>query len=119
MATSNTTCCRSTQIYVNYGDNSRLDALGFAPFAQVISGMDVLDKLYSKFVLAFVIIRSQGSLPFRDDTPWLLSVLISYSAWRRYGEEVDQGSIYQDGSKYLKKNFPNLDYLLHATIVPK
>jgi cyclophilin family peptidyl-prolyl cis-trans isomerase len=51
MPTSNTTCCRTTQIYVNYGDNSRLDALGFAPFAYVTSGMEHLDKLYSGYAV--------------------------------------------------------------------
>jgi peptidyl-prolyl cis-trans isomerase A (cyclophilin A) len=36
---------RSTQIFINYGDNSRLDADGFAPFGQVVSGMEVVDKI--------------------------------------------------------------------------
>jgi peptidyl-prolyl cis-trans isomerase A (cyclophilin A) len=40
---------RTTQIYINYADNSKsLDALAFAPFGQVISGMDVVDKIYSR-----------------------------------------------------------------------
>ena len=38
---------RSTQFYINYADNSSLDSQGFAPFAQVISGMEVVDKFYS------------------------------------------------------------------------
>ena len=40
---------RSTQIFINYGDNSRLDADKFSPFGQVISGMDVIDKLYAGY----------------------------------------------------------------------
>jgi len=36
---------RSTQIFINYADNSRLDAMGFAPFGKVISGMDVATKI--------------------------------------------------------------------------
>lgn len=40
---------RTTQIFVNYGDNSRLDAMGFSPFAYVESGMENLDKLYSGY----------------------------------------------------------------------
>ena len=37
---------RSTHIYINFADNSRLDAKGFACFAQVVEGMDVADSLY-------------------------------------------------------------------------
>jgi peptidyl-prolyl cis-trans isomerase A (cyclophilin A) len=40
---------RSTQFFINYGDNSRLDADRFAPFAQVTQGMDVMDKIYSGY----------------------------------------------------------------------
>lgn len=40
---------RSTQIFINYGDNSRLDADGFAPFGQVLEGMDVADKFDSEY----------------------------------------------------------------------
>jgi peptidyl-prolyl cis-trans isomerase A (cyclophilin A) len=40
---------RSTQVFVNYGDNSRLDSDGFAPFGEVIEGMDVVEKFYSGY----------------------------------------------------------------------
>jgi peptidyl-prolyl cis-trans isomerase A (cyclophilin A) len=46
---NNMACCRTTQIYVNYGNNSFLDPMGFAPFAQVISGMEVFDSLYGGY----------------------------------------------------------------------
>ena len=38
---------RTTQLFVNYGDNKRLDAMGFAPFGVVTSGLDVLLKVYN------------------------------------------------------------------------
>lgn len=38
---------RTTQIFVNFKDNSFLDSQGFSPFGQVITGMDVVDSIYS------------------------------------------------------------------------
>jgi peptidyl-prolyl cis-trans isomerase A (cyclophilin A) len=38
---------RSTQIFINYADNSSLDSQGFAPFGQVTSGMEAVDKFHS------------------------------------------------------------------------
>jgi len=40
---------RTTQVFINLGNNSRLDQSGFAPFGAVVSGMDVVDKLYSGY----------------------------------------------------------------------
>lgn len=40
---------RSTQVFVNYTDNSFLDADGFTPFGKVLSGMEVLESLNSKY----------------------------------------------------------------------
>jgi peptidyl-prolyl cis-trans isomerase A (cyclophilin A) len=40
---------RYTMIFISYKDNSYLDAEGFAPFGQVVSGMDVVDRLYSGY----------------------------------------------------------------------
>ena len=40
---------RSTQLFVNYVDNSFLDSKGFTPFGKVLSGMEVLKSLNSKY----------------------------------------------------------------------
>lgn len=38
---------RTTQVFINYVDNTRsLDPQGFSPFGRVVSGMDVVDKIY-------------------------------------------------------------------------
>ena len=38
---------RTTQLFINFGDNSFLDGQGFSPFGVVISGMDAVDGIYS------------------------------------------------------------------------
>jgi peptidyl-prolyl cis-trans isomerase A (cyclophilin A) len=40
---------RFTMVFINFKDNSYLDADGFAPFGQVVTGMDIVDKLYSGY----------------------------------------------------------------------
>jgi len=40
---------RTTQVFINYADNSRLNRDGFAPFGKVISGMEVVDKIFSGY----------------------------------------------------------------------
>ncbi len=37
---------RTTQMFINFGDNSRLDKSGFSPFAKVIEGIENVDKIY-------------------------------------------------------------------------
>jgi peptidyl-prolyl cis-trans isomerase A (cyclophilin A) len=75
---------RFTQIFINFGDNSRLDADVFAPFGEVVTGMEVVDKLYS---------------PPDEAQP-------------------DQRRILREGNEYLQKEFPQLDIVKKATIVP-
>ncbi len=40
---------RTTQLFVNLGNNARLDSLRFAPFAMVTSGMDIVDQLNGEY----------------------------------------------------------------------
>ncbi len=40
---------RTTQLFINYADNDRLDGLGFSPFGRVVEGMDVVDAIYSGY----------------------------------------------------------------------
>jgi peptidyl-prolyl cis-trans isomerase A (cyclophilin A) len=40
---------RTTQIFINKVDNSRLDAMGFAPFAKIIDGMHVVEQFYGGY----------------------------------------------------------------------
>ena len=40
---------RTTQIFINYGDNTGLDGQGFAPFGNVIDGMDLVDKFFAGY----------------------------------------------------------------------
>jgi homoserine O-acetyltransferase len=82
---------RTTQIYINTGDQSRLDAMGFAPFGKVVEGMDVVDSLYAGYAE-----QSGGGM--------------------RAGH---QGKLFDEGNAYLDREFPLLDKLLRAEIVPQ
>jgi peptidyl-prolyl cis-trans isomerase A (cyclophilin A) len=78
---------RTTQVFINFGDNARLDGLGFAPFGQVTTGMDVVDQLYSQ-----------------------------YGEGAPNGRGPDQGRIQAEGNAYLNKDFANLDFVKKGTI---
>jgi peptidyl-prolyl cis-trans isomerase A (cyclophilin A) len=78
---------RTTQIFINFKDNSPLDKLGFAPFGEVTSGMDVVDKLYT-----------------------------GYGEGAPSGKGPDQVRTHTEGNAYLNKQFPRLDYVKTATI---
>jgi peptidyl-prolyl cis-trans isomerase A (cyclophilin A) len=47
---------RSCQVFINFGDNSSLDSQGFAPFGEVIEGMDVVDQICNQY----------GDAPYRE-----------------------------------------------------
>jgi homoserine O-acetyltransferase len=82
---------RSTQVYINLGDNSaRNDSEpAFAPFGQVIEGMDIVEKLYGGYGE-----HSGGGM--------------------RAGH---QDAMFEGGNTYLDREFPTLDKLIRATIV--
>jgi peptidyl-prolyl cis-trans isomerase A (cyclophilin A) len=40
---------RYTMVFINFADNAFLDKDGFAPFGKVVTGMEVVDKLYSGY----------------------------------------------------------------------
>jgi peptidyl-prolyl cis-trans isomerase A (cyclophilin A) len=70
-------------LFINLGDNAKLDSMGFAPIGRVVSGMNVVDDIYPGF-----------------------------------GEEPNQDQIAAQGNAYLEKNYPQLDYIKTARIVP-
>ncbi len=79
---------RTTQLFINYGDNARLDSMGFAPIGKVIEGMDVVDSLYK-----------------------------GYGEGAPRGAGPDQGRIQFQGNAYLREQFPKLDYIKSVTLL--
>ena len=79
---------RTTQVFVNFGNNDNLDGMGFAPFGKVIEGMKVVDSLYAQ-----------------------------YGEGAPSGRGPDQSRIQAEGNAYLTSQFPKLDYVKTAKIV--
>jgi len=78
---------RTTQVFINFADNSSLDGQGFAPFGQVVSGMNVIDRLNAE-----------------------------YGEGAPRGRGPSQGRIQSEGNAYLTKGFPRMDFVKKATI---
>ena len=75
MAGKNT---RTTQVFINLGDNSRLDGMRFAPFGEITSGMDVVKSFYSGYADAPTShqgeITNQGNAYLQKNFPKLDSI---------------------------------------------
>jgi len=79
---------RTTQLFINLVDNSSmLDSQGFAAFGRVVTGMDVVDKLYN-----------------------------GYGEGAPRGKGPDQSRVQMEGNAYLNKEFPRMDFIKAATI---
>ena len=79
---------RTTQLFINYADNSGLDRQGFAPVGEVVQGMGVVDSIHTGY----------GDAPPGGSGP-------------------SQARIQEEGNVYLRANFPDLDYIRSAAIV--
>lgn len=80
---------RTTQFFINFGDNVQLDGMGFAPFGTVREeSLKVLDALNTE-----------------------------YGEGAPRGRGPSQGRIHAEGNAYLKAEFPNLDYIKKASVV--
>ena len=78
---------RTTQVFINFRNNANLDGMGFAPFGEVATGMDVVDKI---------------STVYGEGAP--------------RGKGPEQGRLQAEGNAYLLKSFPKLDYIKTATV---
>lgn len=67
---------RTTQVFINFGDNSRLDPMGFAPFGEVVEGMDAVDKINSEYgeQPQQPLIKAQGNKYLEKEFPKLDSI---------------------------------------------
>jgi peptidyl-prolyl cis-trans isomerase A (cyclophilin A) len=79
---------RTTQLFINFGNNAFLDKQRFAPFGEVVEGMEVVDSFYAE-----------------------------YGEGAPRGKGPDQGAIQSRGNEYLTKDFPKLDYIKKAYVI--
>jgi peptidyl-prolyl cis-trans isomerase A (cyclophilin A) len=79
---------RATEIFINLADNKGLDEQDFVPFAKVIQGMDVADKLYA-----------------------------GYGEMMPVGKFIDPNRVESSTNAYLEPRFPKLDKIQRATFL--
>jgi peptidyl-prolyl cis-trans isomerase A (cyclophilin A) len=80
---------RTTQLFINFGDNSRLDGMKFAPFGKVREpGMSVVDQIYS-----------------------------GYGEGAPMGRGPNQAILGARGNAYLDEEFPNLTEIKRAYVL--
>ncbi len=67
---------RTTQLFINYVDNRRLDGMGFAPVGVVVEGMEVVDRIYPGYGEApdQGLIESRGTAYLAAEFPQLDSI---------------------------------------------
>ena len=87
-AKSNFPDSRTTQLFINYRNNSGLDNQGFAPFGEIVEGMDIVDALYA-----------------------------DYGEGAPRGNGPSQQRIQQEGNPYLDAEFPKLDQIIFAEVI--
>jgi peptidyl-prolyl cis-trans isomerase A (cyclophilin A) len=78
---------RTTQLFINLGDNAQLDGMGFAPFGRVIEGMDAVNSIYT-----------------------------GYGEGAPQGRGPNQMRVREEGNAYLDRDFPELDRIEQVTI---
>jgi len=79
---------RTTQVFINFVDNTNLDGMGFAPFGEVVTGMDIVSSLYT-----------------------------GYGEGQPRGRGPDQGMLQSRGNLYLDAQYPKLDSVMDVKIV--
>jgi len=79
---------RTTQVFINLADNSRLDAMGFSAFGEVVEGMNVVEQLYS-----------------------------GYGEGAPQGRGPRQDLVGAGGKAYLDKEFPKLDSIKTTELI--
>jgi peptidyl-prolyl cis-trans isomerase A (cyclophilin A) len=79
---------RTTQVFIGYRNNSRLDSAGFAPFGKVVQGMDVVDSLYK-----------------------------GYGEGAPEGDGPNQSLVQTQGNEYLDREYPKLDRILSTAVL--